>query len=182
MRKFFAATIFVITISGTISAADRQLLGLMMPDAKVLAGMNVTQVRNSPYGQYLLLQGPFNQPHFQQFVQATGFDPLRDLTGLVAATPGMPGDKSGLAAVRGTFQIAQIVAFVKLTGGKVDESQGVPLIVSPDGQMAIALVDPTLALAGDPNSVAAALARRSAPSTLDPALVAKANALSVTED
>src|SRR5437879_3625710 len=121
MKRFFAVAIVVICVSGTISAADRQLLGLMMPDAKVLSGMNVTQVRNSPYGLYLLQQGPFSQPQFQQFVQATGFDPLRDITEVVAATPGMPGDKSGLVAARGTFQVAQIVAFVKMTGGKVDE-------------------------------------------------------------
>jgi hypothetical protein len=182
MKRSFAALAIVICIGGTLSAADRQLLGLMMPEAKVLAGMNVVQVQASPYGQYLLTQGPFNQPQFQQFVQATGFDPLRDVIEVVAATPGVPGDKSGLAAVRGTFQVAQIVAFVKTTGGTVDESQGVPMIASPDGQMAIALVDSTLALAGDPNSVMAALARRSAPSTLDPVLVAKANSLSATED
>ena len=181
MKRFFAAAVVVICVSGTMSAADKQLLGMMMPDAKVLAGMNVLQVRTSPYGQYLLSQGPFSEPQFQQFVQATGFDPLRDLTELVAATPGLP-DKTGLLAVRGTFNVAQIVAFVKMTGGKVDESQGVPLIASPDGGMAIALIDSTLALAGDPNSVIAALPRRSAPSTLDPVLLAKAGSLSVSDD
>jgi hypothetical protein len=181
MKRFFAVAIVVFCVSGTISAADKQLLGLMMPDAKVLAGMNVTQVRNSPYGAYLLSQGPFNHPEFQQFVQAAGFDPLRDISELVAAATGLH-EKTGLVAVRGTFSVAQIVSFVKTTGGKVDESQGVPMIVSPDGQMSIALVDSTLAMAGDPNSVTAALARRSAPSTLDPALVAKADALSVNQD
>ena len=181
MKRFFAALVVVICVSGTISAADKQLLGLMMPDAKVLAGMNVMQVRTSPYGQYLLSQGPFSQPQFQQFIQATGFDPLRDITELVAATPGLP-DKTGLLAARGTFNVAQIVAFVKMTGTTVDESQGVPLISSPDGAMAIALVDSTLALAGDPNSVIAALARRSAPSTLDPVLLVKAGSLSASDD
>jgi hypothetical protein len=48
--------------------------------------------------------------------------------------------------------------------------------------MAIALLDSTLALAGDANSVAAALPRRTAPSTLDPALVTKATTLSASED
>jgi len=182
MKKFFAALVVVICVSGTVSAADKQLLGLMMPEAKVLGGMNVLQVRSSPYGQYLLTQGPFNDPQFQQFVQATGFDPLNNITEIVAATPGVPGDNSGLAAVRGTFNVAQIVAFVKTTGGTVDESQGAPLILSPDKRMAIALVDSTLAVAGDTNSVIAALARRSAPSALDPALVAKATTLSVTAD
>jgi hypothetical protein len=144
--------------------------------------MNVPQVRTSPYGMYLLSHGPFNEPGFQQFVQATGFDPLRDITEVVAASTGVPGDRSGLAAVRGTFNVPQIVSFVKMTGGTVDESQGVPIISSPDGQMAIALLDSTLAVAGDANSVMGALARRSAPSNLDPALLAKAGTLSVAQD
>jgi hypothetical protein len=182
MKRFFAAAIVVISVSGTISAADRQLLGLMMPDAKVLAGVNIAQVRNSPYGTFLLSQSPLSQPDFQKFVQATGFDPLRDLTEIVAATPGVPGDKSGLAAARGTFDVAHIVSFVKMSGTTVDESKGVPVIASPDGQMAIALLDATTAMIGDMNSVLAALPRRSAPSTLDAALMAKANSLSVTED
>src|SRR6478752_6407311 len=94
VKSFFAATIVVICVGGTVSAADSQLVGLMMPDAKVLAGMNIAQVRNSPYGQYLLTQIPLGRPELQQFVQSTGFDPIRDLTEMVAASAGEPGDKS----------------------------------------------------------------------------------------
>ena len=182
MKSFFAAIIVVICISGTVSAADSQLVGLMMPNAQVLAGMNVMQVRNSPYGQYLLAQIPLTHPQFQQFVQATGFDPLRDITEVLAASAGVPGDKSGLVAVRGSFDISHILAFVKTMGAKVDQSQGVPVISSPDGQMAIALMDATLALAGDANSVTAAVARRSSPSAVNPALTAKATTLSSIQD
>src|SRR5689334_7673993 len=93
VKSFFAAIIVITCVSGTVSAADGQLVGLMMPDAKVLAGMNIAQVRTSPYGQYLLAQIPLGHPEFQQFVQATGFDPIRDLTEVVAASSGVPGDK-----------------------------------------------------------------------------------------
>jgi hypothetical protein len=182
MKRFFAAAIIVICVSGVVSAADKQLLGFMMPDAKVLGGMNVTQVLASPYGQYLLSKVPMGQPDFQNFVIATGFDPFHNISEVVAASAGNPGDKSGLAAVRGSFNVAQIVAFAKQNGAAVDESRGIPMISSPDGQVAIALVDNTLALAGDPNSVIAALARGSAQSVLDPALVAKADTLSASND
>jgi len=84
--------------------------------------------------------------------------------------------------MRGTFDVAHIVSFVKMTGATVDQSQGVPVIASPDGQMAIALLDNTLAIAGDVNNVTAAILRKSAPSTLDPALLAKAAALSGNQD
>jgi hypothetical protein len=182
MKSFFAATLVVICVSGTVTAADRQLVGLMMPDAKVLGGVNVAQVRSSPFGAYLLAQFPITHPQFQQFVDATGFNPLLDITEVVAASLGVPGDKSGLAAVRGNFDIARIVSFAQTVGATVDRSQGVTVIGSPDDQMSIALLDPTLAIAGDTNDVIAAIARKSAPSTLDPVLMVKATALSGSQD
>ena len=182
MKRFLAATAILFCLTGIVPAADKQLVGLMMPDAKVLGGVSVAQVRNSPYGQYLLTQFPLTNPEFQQFVLATGLDPTRDITEIVGAASGLPNDKAGLAAARGAFDIAHILGFVKTMGGNVDQSQGVPVITSPDGQMAIALLDPTLAIAGDPNNVIAAVGRRSAPSTLDPVLSAKAAALSGSQD
>jgi hypothetical protein len=164
------------------AAADKQLLGLMMPDAKVLAGVNVLQVRNSPYGQYALSQFPVGDPHFQEFLQATGFDPTRDLTEIVAATADVQGGHKGLVAVRGNFDIAHIVSFVQKMGGTVDQSVGVTVLPSPDGQMGIALLDNTLAVVGDLNSVVGAVARRSTPTTLDPGLSARAELLSASND
>jgi hypothetical protein len=181
MKRFLAGIAVLVCASGMLSAADRQLVGLMMPDAKVLAGANVVQLRGSPYGMYLLTQAPMNDPKFQQFVQSTGFDPTRDITEIVAASSDLRS-QSGLVAARGTFDIPHILAFAKTAGIQVDESQGVPVLASPDGKGSIAFLDGTLAVIGDPGSVAAAIVRRSSPSTLDPALTAKATALSASQD
>jgi hypothetical protein len=181
MKRFLAVSVVLICVSGMLSAADPQLVGLMMPDAKVLAGVNIVQAKASPYGQYLLSQIPLADPNFQQFVQATGFDPNRDITEIVAASAN-PQNQSGLVAARGTFDVAHLVAFAKSTGAQVDESSGVPVLPSPDGKGAIALLSNTLAVMGDVNSVAAAVARRSNPSTLDPVLTGKAATLSGSED
>jgi hypothetical protein len=67
-------------------------------------------------------------------------------------------------------------------GGVVDQSAGVTVLTSPDGHGGIALLDNTLALAGDLNSVVAAVARRNTHSTLDPGLSARAAVLSRTTD
>jgi len=181
MKRFLAVSVVLICVSGVLSAADPQLVGLMMPDAKVLAGVHIVQAKASPYGQYLLSQIPLADPNFQQFVQATGFDPTRDITEIVAASAN-PQNQSGLVAARGTFDVAHLVAFAKSTGAQVDESLGVPVLPSPDGKGAIALLSNTLAVMGDVNSVTAAVARRSSPSTLDPVLTGKAATLSGSED
>src|SRR6476660_2012511 len=86
MKSFFAATLIAVSVITVVPAADSPLVGLMMPDAKILGGMNIVQVRNSPDGQYLLTQPPLGEPQFQQFILATGFDPMRDLTEVVGAS------------------------------------------------------------------------------------------------
>ena len=182
MKRLLAVPILCLCVVGISSAADPQLLGLMMPDAKVLAGANISQVLTSPLGQFLLSQTPLNDPNVQQLLKATGFDPTRDISQIVAASNSAPTQQSGLAAVRGVFDIAHIVEFMKSTGAKVDNSQGVPVVASPDGKGVLAFLDGTLVIAGDPDSVAAAIARRSSPSVLDPALAAKANSLSGSQD
>ncbi len=181
MKRQFAVPVLFVLLAATVSAADLQLLGLMMPDAQVLAGANVTQVFASPFGQYLQGQIPAD-PKLQQLLQATGFDPTRDITQIVAASPGIAGQQTGLVAVRGNFNVTQILALVSLSGTKVDQSLGVPIIASPDGQHAIAFLENTLLVAGDQASVTAAIPRKNNPSTLDSTLLAKANALSGTQD
>jgi hypothetical protein len=124
-----------------------------------------------------------NDAHYQEFLRATGFDPTRDLIEIVAASADPQGGPKGLVAVRGVFNVGQIVEFVKQTHGTVDQSiGGVTVIPSPDGQVGFALLDNTTALFGDLNSVVAAVARRSSPSTLDPALTARAATLSNAND
>jgi len=181
MKRFFAISLVLISLTGLASAADKQLLGLMMPNAKVLAGMSVVQLRSSPFGQFLLAQIPSHDPDFQKFTVATGFDPTRDITEVVAAAPGLH-DPNALVALRGKFDINQILAFAKLTGVQVDMYLGVPIIPSPDGKGSGALLDNTLALMGDAKSVKEAISRRSSPTVLDPVLTAKANLLSGSSD
>src|SRR5579864_8433546 len=135
VKRLFLLPVVCICAIGISSAADAQLLGLMMPDAKTLAGVNITQVLGSPLGQFLLAQAPLDDPNYQQFLQAAGFDPTRDISQIVAASSATPPQQqTGLVAIRGNFNIEKILAFVKVTGGKVDQSQGVPVIAGPDGK------------------------------------------------
>jgi len=46
-----------------LSAADPQLLNLVMPDVKVMADINVEQAKTSPFGQFVLAAGPAATAH-----------------------------------------------------------------------------------------------------------------------
>src|SRR5215467_10358482 len=90
--------------AGLLPAADPELVSLVMPDAKVLAGINVDQAKTSPFGLYVLNQiQAQGAQHLQQVTAQTGFDPTRDLHELLIASNGVPGGHAGLVLARGNF-------------------------------------------------------------------------------
>src|SRR5580658_4992959 len=95
--------------SGAAFAADPQLMNLVMPDAKVLAGVNATSAVASPFGQFILAKIGQMPPGF---VAATGFNPLQDVSEILAATAADPSSPSGLILARGSFPVDKITAFL----------------------------------------------------------------------
>ncbi len=179
---FFAAALTVL--AGSLSAADQQMMNLLMPDAKIVTGINVDQAKTSQFGQFVLSHMGSDQG-LEGFIQMSGFDPRADLHEILIATSVGDGGHNGLLLARGNFNVDKIAALAAKTGGqKVATYKGVPLLGSrgEKGQQVIAVVDNTLVVAGDLASVQAALDRRAAASSIDPALAERVNALSTTQD
>src|SRR3954465_15240393 len=89
-----------------------QPLNRVMPDAKVLAGVNVDQAKTSPFGQYVLTQMHLQDAHLQEVTTLTGFDPTRDVHELLLATNGGTNTQSGLILARGNFDPNRINTLV----------------------------------------------------------------------
>src|SRR2546425_5046140 len=181
MKIRIVAVIALFSLAGSLPAVDQQLLGLIMPDAKAVGGANATQIKVSPFGQYLMAQIMATETHYQNFVMESGFDPSRDIIEMLAAA-GDPAQHNGLILVRGVFDVSRILEFAKKEGAQPAQYNGATLIASPDNNHTIAFIGSTIALFGDPASVTAALDRRSNPSRLDPALLAKIMQLSASQD
>lgn len=162
-----------------LSAADPQLLNLVMPDAQMIGGMNVDQAKTSPFGQYLLTQLAANDQDLARFAAATGFDPTRDLQEVLVASTHGP-KPSNLVLARGTFNVDKIKAAALAAGGATETYKGVVIVT--DRKEAFAFLSPVLAVGGDIASVRAAIDRQTAPTTLDAALVVKINQLSAVQD
>jgi len=112
MKAQIFSTAAVLTVfCGTLPAADPRLLNLVMPDAKILAGVNVAQARTSPFGQYILSQIQNQATGFDQLTALTGFDPRRDVSELLAASNSNPHGSGALVLATGTFNPAVITAF-----------------------------------------------------------------------
>jgi hypothetical protein len=134
-------------------------VNLVIPDAKVLAGINVDQAKNTKFGQYVLSQIQSQGPHLGQISAQTGFDPTRDLRELLLASDGAP--QTGLVLARGAFD-AQRIQSAGLGGGGVLESyKGITVLEDPKRTHAVAFLDATLAVAGDLANVKGAIDRQS---------------------
>src|SRR5439155_17329421 len=120
MKLRCLAVTILFALATVASAADPQLLQLVMPDAKVLSGIDVDRVKAAPFGQFFLSQLPIDAG-FDQFVALTGFDPRRDVHEVLMASPGDPQRKSGLLLVRGRFDSQRILALLK-ADGKIPET------------------------------------------------------------
>jgi hypothetical protein len=182
---FTTATLFT-AFAGVLAAraADSQLLSLVMPDAKLLAGVNVDQAKASPFGLYLLTQLQSGNSGMQQLIALTGFDPTRDVHEVLAATNGTPGAKApmGLVLARGNFDPTTIAALATSKGAATEVYGGVTIIEDPTKAAGIAFLNNTLVIAGDLASVKAAIDRPSSGQSLPIAVVGVVNQWSNTED
>jgi hypothetical protein len=179
----FAASLF----GSSAFAADPELMNLVMPDAKILAGANATTTKISPFGQFVLSKVTLLGEEPQQFMAATGFNPLQDVSEVLAATAADPASHTGLLLVRGTFNLDKISAAVAGHADVQSQSYGGATLFSVTNHkgnttQALAFIGPTIAAAGDLASVKAAIDRSTGTNSIDPALALKVNQLSESED
>jgi len=173
----------IVALSTSAFAADSQLLNLVMPEAKVIAGINVAAAKASPLGQYMLAHVASSDRGLDSFIAQTGFDPRLDVTEILAASAG--GGKQGLVLAKGTFNVGKISdAAAQQTGHAVQQYGGATLISSGSttNQQAVAFISGSVAVAGDLASVKAAIDRSQATNSIDPALATRVQMLSTTKD
>jgi hypothetical protein len=183
MKAQILTATLLTAFSGALSAADPQLLSLVMPDAKVLAGVNVDQAKGTQFGQFILNQLQTHDAQMQQLVTLTGFDPRRDVSELLVASDGVAGSKTGLALARGNFDIAKITAAATVAGAATEVYNGFTILEDPKNKEAgIVFLDATKVAAGDVASVKGAIDRLKTPQPLPAAVTVKVNQWSLSQD
>jgi hypothetical protein len=168
--------------ASAFAGVDPVLLNLVMPDAKVLSGIQVDQSVASPFGQYLLSQMQSNDSGFLQFVAATGFDPTRDLTQMLAATGDTAANPNDVVLLgRGSFLVPQITAAVTANGGTVTPYGGFSVLTGPQAKSsvgAIVFLNTTTTAIGSLPAVEAAIDRWNAHATYAGSLATSAQTVS----
>ena len=191
LRHLFAPILAVQMTA--FAATDPSMLRLVMPDAKVVAGLQVTQTKNSLFGQFVLSHMQVEDDTFKKFMAHTGFDPRRDVSEIVMAsnweqaTP----ESRWLVVARGSFNLPSITAAATANGGVIVGFQGVNILSytpesKPDGKpqvaSGIAFFDSSNAVMGDLSSVKAAIQRKQSKASPNGTLMAKVRDLSAKND
>ena len=179
-RLLTAATL-AAAFAGKLPAVDQSLLNLVMPDAKIVAGVNVLSAENSPFGKYVISQFASN-PNFALATTQVGFDPTKDVTEVLTASNGVKDSPSGLAMATGTFNVSAITTAAMAGNAASEVYKNVTLLEDPQQNGAVAFLTSTLVVAGDVASVKAAIDRQAAPQSLPSAIVSQINALSAAQD
>jgi hypothetical protein len=189
MIKFARLAVVLALPLGAFAAADPALLQMVMPDAQVLAGLQATQAKASPFGQYVLAHLSVNDTQLGQFTAETGFDPRQDVSEIVIASNWKPNtpDNRWLVVADGTFNVAKITAAFLANSGIPSTYQGVNLVThaaesNTQVSTAIAFFGTTTAVAGDVASVKAAIDRKQSNAPADGNVLAKAQQVSANND
>jgi hypothetical protein len=184
--RFLTTATLVGVLAGLLpaKAADPQLLNLVMPDAKVVAGVNVDQAKTSPMGQYILGQvNAQSNTHLQQITALTGFDPTLHVQEVLVATSANPNEKSGLFLARGNFDPARIAGLVAAKGGRTETYGGATVLSDPKGEIAFSFLSSAIVVAGDMANVKAAIDRqRTTTASLPADVLVRVNQWSSTQD
>ncbi len=189
MRQTAFLALLASVFGSSAFAVDPQLMNLVMPDAKVLAGANGANTRNSPLGQFVIGKVTALNLDPQEFIAATGFDPLQDITEVLTASNANTTQRDSLVMVEGTFDVQKIVAFVGANSKAQVQSLPSATLLSFTSKnnktLAVAFIGNSIAVAGQLADVQAALARNSGtapPTGIDPNLLAEVNQLSSAQD
>src|SRR5690242_12029601 len=106
------------------AAADPALLDFIMPDARLVVGVDIAHMRSSPLNASFSSGVQSANPELQKLMDAAGFDPMRDLQELVFASPGIGKNPPALLVARGSFDTAKLRAFAESAGSKITDFGG----------------------------------------------------------
>src|ERR1700682_1760643 len=135
--RIIKITVALIVVQALALAADPALMGLMMPDARVIAGMQVDQTKNTQFGQFVLSHMQTNDASFQKFILDSGFDPRRDVNEIVMASSWQQ-TSDWLVVARGTFNPAKIFGTALANGGHRTIFQNVDILYGEGGKQSVA--------------------------------------------
>ncbi|MDX2152497.1 MAG: hypothetical protein SFV54_17285 [Bryobacteraceae bacterium] len=168
--KFALLRVLPVAVAGLMLAApaaavDAELLGMVMPEARFVGGINVMEAKASPFGRFVLNKLQAEEEELQRFVLKTGLDPRQDIREMLMASTGEKAQTLLLAA--GNFAAARLLSAAQSEGLTVTKYKDADIIVLAKPGRAnaerapwVALLNGNVAVIGEQSLVKAAVDRR----------------------
>jgi hypothetical protein len=166
--------------AASVSAADKRLLNLVMPDVKVLAGVNVRGAAGSPLGRYVL-GAILAQERFKKATADYGVDP-RSVREFLVASNSAPKYDTGIAMARGSFHPAEVIAKAVDRGAVTEKYKDVTIITDAQNTAGLAFLNSNILITGDFAGVKSAIDRAPSPWSMPAPISTQIAKLSATED
>ena len=171
----FLQALLPAALAGIAMAAEPVPADLLPPGTKVLVGISVRSLIDSPLLKILGGDAAKMTASFTAAGPLAGLDPARDLDSIFFASTGQGEDAPALIVVRGRFHPEQTA------GAKTYKN--VPVFNAPTNQKGtFAILDTGTAIAGTRKEVLAAIDRRGGASSISPAIADKVASLSASYD
>jgi hypothetical protein len=129
IRRFVLLLVASALTTLAAAATDPKLVSMLDPQTRVIAGLNGTAVKASPFGQYLLSQSA--KADLSHFVASTGFDPRTNLQQVLFGSAGDANNSQRVLLVKGTFVPAQVLAFAVKKGATASSYHGISVAEFP---------------------------------------------------
>ena len=184
MRSRLLTVSFAFSVViGRLPAADSSMLNLLMPDAKVVSGVDVERTRNSPFGQYFLNQMGARESGLEKFKEMTGLDPRKDVYEIVVASSDsgaslQTGGAGSVVIVRGAFDPSKLMQLAS-AHGTVTSYNGTQVIEADSAWVGLL---GNLLVAGPQPGVKSAIDRFRSAKKADAVLVSRIQAASSRHD
>jgi hypothetical protein len=191
MPTWMRVTLSLLVASLVVCAADPALLNLVMPEARVLCGIDIDRAKASPLGQLVLSQMQSTDAQLKQFIATTGFDPRQDLHEILIASSANPKETKAVFLLRGSFDPQKVMTLARASGGVPHSYKGVELLAftgqttrppspaTPQAQQPwLAFFGNTIAVLADQATMRATIDRRGAGMSINQRLASRASELS----
>lgn len=180
LLRFLRCSLCAVLLAGTASAADPEWLGLI-PASNSVAGLNVERLRATRLGQTIFSKLEEWAKESDAATGQAGVEMLRGTREMVLAGSAFGPNSRILILLSGSFKLADLQT-VAGANGMSSAVVGNATLFSEKAPFSVALVDSSLILAGDPQTVQDAVAGRGPTQRLDPAMAAQIRTLRSSHD
>lgn len=174
IAPFLSLICLLAPLAVRATAADAELMKMVMPDAEMVIGIDADRIMKAPFGPLVMaeIDKEGKAQDLQKFIEMTGFDPRRDLKEIVFAARNTSAameqkdnlrkaaSMGGLVMVRGFFNEAKIRSLASLDKEISSGSyKGVTLLSKDQSEEVAALLGGSVLVVGHKKEVEAAIDR-----------------------